>query len=125
MGTHTESFEGDVTYGAESARFRERSRAVLLLGRERVRDVLEPHLGKACALERANNIAQALALEEAQPDDVAFEMLRKLPGEERKKLAAAVRREWLAVEFDQFRARRAQRRCALAPESGRSGPGAA
>ena len=72
-----------------------------------VRDVLEPHLGANCALERANNIAQALALEEAQPDAVAFEMLRQLPGDERRQLAAAVRREWLAMEFDQFRAARA------------------
>lgn len=87
----------------------ERSPAVLQLGRERVRDVLEPHLGKAHALERANNIAQALALEEAQPDAVAFEMLRQLPSDARRTLAAAVRREWLAVEFDQFRAARTQR----------------
>ncbi|MDB4975167.1 MAG: hypothetical protein JWN48_3508 [Myxococcaceae bacterium] len=84
----------------------ERSPAVLMLGRERVRDVLEPHLGATCALERANNIAQALAIEDAQPDAVAFEMLRQLPGEARRRLAAAVRREWLAVEFAQFRAER-------------------
>jgi hypothetical protein len=79
----------------------ERSRAVLMRGRERVRDVLEPHLGPAHALERANNIAQALALEDAEPDVVAFEMLRLLPAEARHSLAAAVRRAWLAVERDE------------------------
>jgi len=84
----------------------ERSRSVLLSGRERVRDVLEPHLGADRALERANNIAQALAVPEAQPDAVAFEMLRHLPGEARKKLAAAVRVAWLDVEFKEFRARK-------------------
>ncbi|MDB4989632.1 MAG: hypothetical protein JWN04_4810 [Myxococcaceae bacterium] len=84
----------------------ERSHAVLLLGRERVRDVLAPHLGDSRALERANNIAQALALEDAQPDAVAFEMLRQVPADARRRLAAEVRRQWLAVEFDQFRAAR-------------------
>jgi len=84
----------------------ERSRSVLLRGRERVRDVLEPHLGADRALERANNIAQALALQEAQPDAVAFEMLRQLPGDERKKLASAVRVAWLDVEFREFRAQK-------------------
>ena len=85
----------------------ERSRSVLLRGRERVRDVLAPHLGAAHALERANNIAQALAQHDAQPDAVAFEMLRQLPGEARKKLATAVRVAWLDVEFTEFRAQRA------------------
>jgi hypothetical protein len=87
----------------------ERSRTVLLRGRERVRDVLEPHLGAAHALERANNIAQALAQQDAQPDAVAFEMLRQLPGDARKKLATAVRVAWLDVEFKEFRAQRAGR----------------
>lgn len=87
----------------------ERSPAVLLHGRERVRDVLEPHLGAAHALERANNIAQALAQQDAQPDAVAFEMLRQLPGDARKKLATAVRVAWLDVEFKEFRAQRGVR----------------
>jgi hypothetical protein len=73
----------------------ERSRAVLMRGRERVRDVLEPHLGHEHALERANNIAQALALEDAEPQAVAFEMLRQLPGDVRRALASAVERAWL------------------------------
>jgi hypothetical protein len=74
----------------------ERTRAVLMRGRERVRDVLEPHLGHEHALERANNIAQALALEDAEPEAVAFEMLRQLPSDERSRLAHAVRRAWLS-----------------------------
>lgn len=74
----------------------ERSRAVLMRGRERVRDVLEPHMGHEQALERANNIAQALALEDAEPEEVAFEMLRQLPSDTRRKLAHAVRRAWLS-----------------------------
>ena len=74
---------------------RERPHAVLVRGRERVRDVLEPHLGPAHALERANNIAQALALEDAEPREVAYEMLRQLPSETRRELACAVQRVWL------------------------------
>lgn len=73
----------------------ERSRAVLMRGRERVRDVLEPHMGHEQALERANNIAQALALEDAEPEEVAFEMLRQLPSDTRRELANAVRCAWL------------------------------
>jgi hypothetical protein len=83
----------------------ERSRAVLIRGRERVRALLEPHLGPAHALERANNIAQALALADAQPEAVAFEMLRQLPADDRERMAAAVRRAWLAAEHDERCAR--------------------
>ena len=73
----------------------ERTRAVLMRGRERVRDVLEPYLGHDHALERANNIAQALALEDAEPEAVAFEMLRQLPTDTRRRAADAVRSAWL------------------------------
>lgn len=71
---------------------RERSYAVLIRGRERVRDVLEPHLGPAHALERANNIAQALVFEDTEPKGVAHEMLRALPSEVRSVVAEAVQR---------------------------------
>jgi hypothetical protein len=84
----------------------ERSRAVLMRGRERVRDVLEPHLGPTHALERANNIAQALALEDAEPFMVAFEMLRQVPDDARRTLASSVHRAWLTIEFDDFCTRR-------------------
>jgi hypothetical protein len=73
----------------------ERTYAVLIQGRERVRDVLEPHLGAACALERANNIAQALVFEDVEPRTVALEMLRQVPRELRISLADLVTRAWL------------------------------
>jgi hypothetical protein len=81
----------------ESAR-RERSErtyAVLIRGRERVREVLEPHLGACCALERANNIAQALVFEDVEPRTVALEMLRQVPRELRVSLAELVTLAWL------------------------------
>jgi hypothetical protein len=78
----------------ETAR-RERTYAVLIRGRERVRCVLEPHLGASCALERANNIAQALVFEDVEPLGVATEMLRSVPRELRSRLAAQVTRVWL------------------------------
>lgn len=80
----------------ESRRQRsERTYAVLIRGRERVRDVLEPHLGPSCALERANNIAQALVFEDVEPRTVALEMLRQVPRELRSSLADLVTRAWL------------------------------
>src|SRR5687768_8434428 len=42
----------------------QRPYATLIHGRERVRSVLEPHLGPTGALERANNIVQALVYED-------------------------------------------------------------
>jgi hypothetical protein len=75
----------------------ELSYAVLVRGRERVRDALEPHLGPHHALERANNIVQALAFDDVEPQRVAFEMLRQVPEEaERTLLAKLVTRAWLA-----------------------------
>jgi hypothetical protein len=64
--------------------------AALMNGRERVYSVLEPHLGEVHALERANNIVQALVYEDAETHPVALEMLRHVPRELRTKLAAAV-----------------------------------
>lgn len=74
----------------------ELSYAVLVRGRERVRDALEPHLGPQHALERANNIVQALALDDVEPQRVAFEMLRQVPEGERTLLANLVTRAWLS-----------------------------
>ncbi len=73
----------------------ERPYEVLIRGRERVREVLEPHLGAACALERANNIAQALVFDDVEPRVVALEMLRQIPRELRLKLAELVVCAWL------------------------------
>jgi hypothetical protein len=43
----------------------------LFLARDRVRNVLEAHLESQLALERANNIAQALVFEVEDPVEVA------------------------------------------------------
>jgi hypothetical protein len=64
--------------------------AALIHGRERVRSVLEPHLGPMHALERANNIVQALVYEDTPAHPVALEMLRHVPRELRSQLAQAV-----------------------------------
>jgi hypothetical protein len=71
-------------------RRQQRPYATLIHGRERVRSVLEPHLGPTGALERANNIVQALVYEDTETAPVALEMLRTLPRELRTKLAAQV-----------------------------------
>ena len=79
---------------------RERTYAVLIHGRERVRSVLEPHLGQERALERANNIAQALIYEDSHTHKVALDMLRQLPRDLRLKLADAVDRAFTAPISD-------------------------
>jgi hypothetical protein len=70
--------------------------SALVRGRERVRGVLEPHLGPQHALERANNIVQALAFDDLEPQRVAFEMLRQLPEAQRSMVANLVKHAWLA-----------------------------
>jgi len=72
--------------------------SVLVRGRERVKDALTPHLGAQTALERANNIVQALAFDDLEPQRVAFEMLRQVPEGERTLLAILVMRAWLATD---------------------------
>lgn len=72
--------------------------ALLIRGRERVRSVLVPHLGEVHALERANNIAQALVFPDIEPRGVAEEMLRTVPGDVRDALAQRVCEAWLAHE---------------------------
>ena len=67
---------------------------VLMRARERVRGALEPHLGPVQALERANNITQALVLDHAEPERVAFDMLRQLPRDARRRIAEEVLSEW-------------------------------
>jgi hypothetical protein len=89
-----EAMSGNVERVSEESERRERSYAVLIRGRERVRTVLEPHLGPVHALERANNIAQALVFADTEPRGVAFEMLRQLPTDVRSELAEAVTNAW-------------------------------
>jgi hypothetical protein len=72
--------------------------ACMIAGRERVRFVLEPVLGPQHALERANNIVQALTLDADEPLLIAMEMLRALPEEERRIVALQVRAAWLRQE---------------------------
>ncbi len=74
--------------------------AALIQARERVRRVLEPHLGPDHALERANNITQALVFDDAEPAGVAREMLRHMPTELSGPLAEAVGRAFGAHEPD-------------------------
>lgn len=78
----------------------QRPYAALIRARERVRRVLEPHLGEAHALERANNITQALVFDDAEPTYVAREMLRHMPHDERVPLAEAVGRAFRAHDED-------------------------
>lgn len=49
----------------------------ILVGRDRICAVLEPLLGFELARERANNIAQVLAIAARDPERVALEMLRR------------------------------------------------
>ena len=69
----------------------------ILLGRDRMCAVLEPFLGTELARERANNIAQVLALAEHDPEHVALGMLRGTGLGDVAQIAAAVSRAWLSV----------------------------
>ncbi len=85
---------------AEEPSEQPRSYESLIRARERVRFVLEPHLGPMHALERANNITQALLFDDTEPAFVAQQMLRQLPCEVRSMLAQAVERAFHAVDDD-------------------------
>ncbi|MBN1654773.1 MAG: hypothetical protein JXA30_13460 [Deltaproteobacteria bacterium] len=65
------------------------------IGRDRITEVLEPHLGPSNALERANNIAQALAFTDDDPAHVALEMLGKTGLANTREVAAKVGQVWL------------------------------
>jgi hypothetical protein len=58
--------------------------------------VLEPLLGSELARERANNIAQVLALAEHDPERVALGMLRGTGLGDLQQIAAEVSRAWRA-----------------------------
>lgn len=68
----------------------------IMIGRDRITRVLEPHLGPSSALERANNIAQALVLGSEDPVNIALEMLEKLELSNTPRLAAEVSQAWLS-----------------------------
>ncbi len=96
MGTQAERFVYDEPERGQ------RPYAALIRARERVRRVLEPHLGPAHALERANNITQALVFDDEEPAYVAREMLRHMPSDERGPLAEAVSRAVPAHDEDTY-----------------------
>jgi hypothetical protein len=66
------------------------------IGRDRISEVLEPHIGPADALERANNIAQALALGADNPALIARRMLRNQKIEDTPAVADEIGRAWQA-----------------------------
>ena len=66
----------------------------ILLGRDRMCAVLEPFLGSELARERANNIAQVLALSEHDPEHVAIGMLRGTGLGDVARIATEVSRAW-------------------------------
>lgn len=63
-------------------------------GRDRVSEVLEPLLGEAAAMERANNIVQALVFGARDPAKVATDMLRHAGLKDTSAVAARVDRAW-------------------------------
>lgn len=63
-------------------------------GRDRVSEVLEPLLGEAAALERANNIVQALVFGARDPAKVATDMLRHSGLKDPNAVAVQVDRAW-------------------------------
>ena len=69
----------------------------ILLGRDRMYAVLEPFLGFELARERANNIAQVLALATHDPESVALGMLRSTGLGDIAPIAAEVARAWKAA----------------------------
>jgi hypothetical protein len=69
----------------------------ILLGRDRMTAVLEPLLGFELARERANNIAQVLALAAHDPEHVARGMLRSVGLSDVGPVAAELSRAWRAA----------------------------
>lgn len=66
----------------------------ILLGRDRMAAVLEPLLGFELARERANNIAQVLALASHDPEHVALGMLRSVGLSDVGPVAVELSRAW-------------------------------
>lgn len=66
----------------------------IMVGRDRMSAVLEPLLGFELALERANNIAQVLALSVEDVAGVAFGMLRSTGLLDARSVAQEVAQAW-------------------------------
>lgn len=68
----------------------------ILIGRDRICAVLEPLLGFELARERANNIAQVLAIAEHDPKRVALDMLRRTGLGDLARVAEQISHAWFA-----------------------------
>jgi len=68
---------------------------LIRIGRDRMTEVLKPYLGPNLALERANNIAQALVFGCEDPTHVALEMLNRTGINNTSAVAAEVGRAWM------------------------------
>ena len=66
----------------------------IMIGRDRMSEVLEPLLGSELALERANNIAQVLVFAAEDVAGVAFGMLRSTGLTDARAVADEVARAW-------------------------------
>jgi len=66
--------------------------------RDEIKTVLEPYIGQERALERANNIAQALMFpDDEDPVTVAFDMLLHMPIKDIWSVASQVAEAWQTV----------------------------
>ena len=64
------------------------------IARDNIQAALSPHLGSYLALERANNIAQALMIGSNDIRAITLEMLRNTGAEDIEKLVSQVVRAW-------------------------------
>ena len=69
----------------------------ILRGRDQMNVVLEQYLAPVNALERANNIAQAIALGAGNPASIAREMLKNSGLNDPATVAVEVARAWAAA----------------------------
>ncbi len=79
------------------------SLANIMLGRDRMKAVLEPLLGAELALERANNIAQVLVFAADDVSGVALGMLRSTGLTDPRAVADEVARAWQRGVEDSLR----------------------
>jgi hypothetical protein len=66
----------------------------ILAGRDRISEVLSRFLEDELALERANNIAQALLFSTEEPEEIALQMLRGTGLTNLQQVARAVSQAW-------------------------------
>jgi hypothetical protein len=69
----------------------------IIHGRDQMNIVLEQYLAPICALERANNIAQAIALGAGNPASIARDMLKNSGLNDPATVAIEVARAWAAA----------------------------